>query len=140
MRYSAEGPTGNAAAGSPSLGSALLPVPARDARSYQSWGEVVGEIGQAVAAPYPEAVYQDRSHRALHRSSDAPPSWIPEPYYQPRPAAVPQVARESDNQLPIPAKSTVGGQMANIAARRAQFLRQRQVGWPYNTPKFAWRA
>ena len=118
------------------MGAALLPVPAADAMGYQSWGEVRGELCVGIPAPYPAAVYQDRSHRALHRSSDAPPEWRPEPYYQPVPATRFGGSTDSDNQMPMPAVPPNG--KPAVMARTPVFLRQRQVGWPLATPSYSW--
>jgi hypothetical protein len=129
MQITAEGPTGH-------IGAALLPVPARLGMAYQSWGEVVGEPGTAqIPAPHP-CVPQDWN-RALHRSSDAPDIWTPGIYYQPKLAAPPNVAIESDNQMPVPAVSP-RAQVAMVAKKHS-LLRQQQVGWPITTPSFDWR-
>lgn len=67
-------------------------------------GALSGQPGtEAVPAPYPEGVSQAPTYTALHKSSDAPPEWFPQLYYQVRLTNLPPVAIYSDNCLPIPA-------------------------------------
>lgn len=132
MRITTQGPAAR-------LQAAILPVPARDARAYQGRGTVYGSPGTVpVPAPYPAAVSQDWTHRALHRSSDAPPVWYPSVYYQRGPNGTrPQVSVSSDNQMPVPAKDATG--RPAVMSRRPTFLRQKQVGAVNTITTYAWR-
>jgi hypothetical protein len=141
-RYTAEGPTGQAAAGSPALGSALMPVPARLGQGYQSWGKVSGNPGtDPIPAPYPAGVPQGILPRSLgstdatSTSSDAPPVWKPGIYYQPKLASRFHGATDSDNQMPVPANGPSG--KPAVMARTPRFTRQRQVAWPITLPNYA---
>ena len=142
MYYSAEGPTGSPAAGVAGLGAALVPVPARSAQAYQSWGYIDGQPRATVGAPYPAGVPQGAEYRnagsPLRTSVDAPAEWHPGIYYQPELASRPPVAIESDNQMPVPARAFTA--LGAILARTPGILGQRQVGWPLSVPKYAWRA
>lgn len=125
----------------PSLrtGAAGLPVPAADARAWQSRGQVSGTPGTvSVPAPWPEAVPQDRSFTALHKSSDARPSWRPSVYYLTGAQEHAPVSVLSDNQMPVPALS--GNGKAAVVMRGPVFLRQNQVGTPVVTPRYPWRS
>jgi hypothetical protein len=143
MRITSQGPGGR-------LGAATLPVPARLAQGYQSWGPVVGSPGTTeITAPYPAAVPQGiryaNSGDATSFSDQAPPVWKPGFYFQPELSAPPNVSVSSDNQMPVPA-TLPNGQIGFVASGNsstfktggANLLRQRQVGWPITTPSFRW--
>lgn len=139
MRYTSEGPGGK-------LGAAIMPVPARLGQGYQSWGEVNGSPGtDNIPSPAPAAVPQS-FNRALHRSSDAPDVWKPGIYYQPHLASTPTVARESDNQMPIPSRLPNGNYGFVASGNSKTFKvpspgpiqRKGQVGQPFVTPAYRW--
>jgi hypothetical protein len=92
---------------------------------------------QLIGAPYPAAVTQDVSYQALHKSSQAPPVWRPSIYYQPSLSSRFGGAIDSDNQMPVPALAPNQNYKQDMG--RPIFLRQQQVGWPVNAPKYAWR-
>jgi hypothetical protein len=119
------------------LGAAALPVPARDAQAYQSWGITHGAPGTeripAPAPPVPQAW-----NRALSRSSDAPDVIYPALYFQHgRLAGTPPVSVTSDNQMPVPAVDPRG--KPAVMSRGPVFLGQQQVGQPKTIPSFPWR-
>lgn len=120
------------------LGGAILPVPARDARAYQTWGTVFGAPGTVpIPAPLPAGTPQFYAFTALHRSSDAPPWWRPAIYFQRLVNATrPNVSVYSDNQMPVPART--GSGRPAVMLRRPTFLRQRQVGAVNGIPTFPW--
>ena len=121
------------------LGAGILPVPASDARAYQSRGTINGYPGTLpIPAPMPAATPQDYPFQALHKSSQAPEYWRPALYWQRgQDGTRPDVSVESDNQLPIPAKPPAG--RPAIMLRHPTFLGQNQVGAINNVPFFAWR-
>lgn len=149
---SAEGPTGPPARGAPGLGSALLPVPARLAMGFQSWGDVQGNPSSTpTPAPYPAGVPQGQvigacgSTDATSTSKDAPPFWTPAVYYQRHlPDRFPG-AISSDNQMPVPARLpngqfgfvATGNERPFLAARVPRYTRQRQVRWPITLPNYS---
>lgn len=129
MRITTQGPANL-------LGAAALPVPAKDARAYQSRALVDGQPGtQAIAAPRPAAVPQDWSVR-LHNSAQAPPVWYPSVYYEHGQLEHAPVSVLSDNQMPVPALTATGRPF--IASVRPTFLGQAQVGQPRATQSFPW--
>jgi len=80
-------------------------------------GALTGQPGtEAIPAPYPE-VSIDPSFTSIHQSTDAPPEWYPQLYYQTRLTNLPPVAIYSDSCLPIPAANPVRPG-AVLAARR----------------------
>lgn len=131
------------------LGAALTPVPAACAGAWQSRGPVVGCPGTA-NIPAPAALPETgREHTALAQtgiiglSSSDFSTWRPSVYYEPKPQAAPGnpvsgpgMAIESDNQMPIPAKSPL--HKPAVMAKAPQFTGKRQVGWPVTTPSFSW--
>ena len=118
MRFAAHVPEHPAAAG-------LVPVPAQPAQGYQSRGIIHGSPGvERIAAPAPGGVPQSWN-RALHRSSDAPPWWLPALYYERGALEHAPVSVRSDNQMPVPAVDPRG--RAGIALRRPVWRGQRQV-------------
>jgi hypothetical protein len=131
VRVTTSGPIGR-------LGAAALPVPARDARAYQSWGLTHGSPGtERIHAPGAAAVPQS-FNRALHRSSDAPDVIYPALYYQHgRLAGAPPVSVISDNQMPVPAVDPRG--KPSVQFRGPVFLGQQQTGQPKAVPSFPWR-
>lgn len=128
MRFASHGPADHPGA------AGLVPVPARNAGSFQSWGEVDGSPGTlGIPAPRPAAVPQSWN-RALHRSSDAPDVWFPGIYFQRGPASRAAVSVLSDNQMPVPAGDPRGRPAVMLA--RPVFLRQRQVRTPHVSISF----
>jgi hypothetical protein len=114
------------------LGAAMVPVRAQRAGEYASRGIIDGQPGtQPIPAPRPGGVPQD-SHRALHRSSDAPPVWYPGVYYE-RPGddglEHAPVSVLSDNQMPMPALSPLG--LPSVSMRRPR------IGGQYQQPQVA---
>lgn len=86
------------------------------AQAYKS--ALTGQPGtQAIAAPYPEGVSQDRSYTSISESRVMPPVWYPQLYYQRGLTNLPPVAIYSDNGLPIPAVDP-RGRGAVLAGRR----------------------
>jgi hypothetical protein len=119
------------------LGAAMLPVPASDARAYQARGKICGNPGtDRVPAPRPQGVTQDYTYTALHKSSDAPEYWCPSVYYQPQPPVPPDVAWESDNQMPVPAVNPV--RKPAVMMRGGLFLRNKQVGAVNTVAVYPW--
>lgn len=127
--------------------SAFMPAVTKSVVSWQRYKQaVVGEPGtQRIAAPNND-IPQDRFQvSADHRSSDAPPWWYPQLWYEhtlpglPFPAGGNSagVCIYSDNQLPVPAIDPTrgtyryGGGVVTPAFqdtyRRAQTLRTVQV-------------
>ncbi len=103
----------------------LAPVPAMDARAFQSRGIIDGQPGtMPVAAPAPAAVPQSWN-RALHRSSDAPNLIRPALYYERGGLEHAPVSVVSDNQMPVPAVDPRG--TPAVMSRRPVFLGQSQV-------------
>lgn len=128
MKIYSSGPAGK-------LGAAIIPAPAGDARAYQSWGRVSGSPGTVrIGAPSPAGVPEMYPFQALHKSADAPDAWRPGVYYQPAPAAPPDVSVYSDNQMPVPAATPTG--TPAIMLRHPTFLGQRQVPAINQTPWF----
>lgn len=92
--------------------SAFMPSITKAAWSYQQYkGEVDGQPGTAAIAAPNNDIPQDKYQvSADHRSSDAPPWWFPQLWYQhrlpglpfPAGAADAGVRIHSDNQLPVP--------------------------------------
>ena len=122
MRVATQGPGDHPGA------AGLLPVPAQDARAFQSRGMVSGSPGtSSVPAPIPGGVPQ-QWNRALHRSSDAPPAWFPSVYYETGPLEHAPVSVLSDNQMPVPAVDPRGTPARLL--RPAVFLGQTQVANP----------
>ena len=129
MRITTQGPAGR-------LGAAALPIPARDARAYQSRAIIDGQPGtQAIAAPRPAAVPQDWSVR-LHNSAQAPEVWYPSVYFERPPLERAPVSVLSDNQMPVPALTATGRPF--IASVRPTFLGQTQVGQPRVAVSYPW--
>lgn len=110
------------------LGAAAMPVPAHDARAFQSRGHIVGQPGtQAVPAPAPPAVPQGWAGR-LHTSTSmgVPDVIYPSLYYYGRSAMTyAPVSVVSDNQMPVPAIDPRGAPA--VMSRRPVFLGQSQV-------------
>jgi hypothetical protein len=115
-----------------------MPVPAKDAGGWASWGPVWGSPGtNRVPAPYPAAVPQGVRYRVganRHSSEAAPPYWLPGIYYA-RPASRSPVSTLSDNQMPVPAIPYQGTPSAAVAVK-ATFLGQVQVRQPKVVPHF----
>lgn len=111
--------------GPANLGAAGIPLPVKDARSYQARGVIEGSPGVIpVAAPRPDGVPQGWPRR-LHGSMDAPAYWRPSVYYLADRPTVP-VSVYSDNQMPMPALGPDG--KPAIAFVRPVFLNQTQIG------------
>jgi hypothetical protein len=117
----------------------MLPMPARDVMSWSSFGPVSGSPRLAVPAPRPEAVPHGYAFTALHTSQDAPEVWYPGVYYQQcPPQSASNMAKDSDNQMPVPARQPNG--KLSWQARRPTLLGQKQIGARIVTPWFPWRA
>lgn len=130
MRITTQGP-------SDLLGGAAIPVPAHDARAYQSRAIVSGSPGiQAIPAPKPGGVPQDWSIRTRN-SSSCPPVWYPSVYYEVPPLERAPVSVLSDNQMPVPAINPIG--KPYVASLPPNFLGQEQIGQPVVSPSFRWR-
>lgn len=115
----------------------LAPVPASDARAYQSRGIIDGSPGtRMIPAPAPSAVPQS-FNRALHRSSDAPNWWRPSVYFQRGRLEHAPVSVVSDNQMPVPAVDPRG--TPAVMSRRPVFLGQTQVSATRVTSRYPGR-
>jgi len=150
----ATGPAPGTAPAAP--GSWLLPMPAADARGFQSWGSLVGQPGtMQIPAPDPAAIPPGtlptlgRGNtagwpRRKSSSADSPGFWLPAIYYQralSNPALAPDVSVVSDNQLPVPAIDP-RGRPAIMAQRPPRIGGRGQVMQPYQQlawPKFVQR-
>jgi hypothetical protein len=141
IRVTAAGPAEHA-------GAALVPVPARSARAFQSRGRIFGSPGVfQVPAPSPAAVPQDRTGLAQgnhhYRSSDAPGYMTPAIYYErPGPEGFEHapVSVFSDNQMPVPALTPSGLPAAPplwVAMGRPRLGGQHAVPNPAVTPRYA---
>jgi hypothetical protein len=102
----------------------LTRAAASGAQSYKS--ELTGQPGtQAIPAPYPEGVPQDAHFTGgQSRSSDAPPVWYPQLYYQRALTNRAPVAIYSDNCLPVPAVDPRGRPAVLAAPPRVGGRRQ----------------
>lgn len=124
--------------GTPKLGAAALPVPAKDAGGWSSWGPVWGSPGTSkIPAPYPAAVPQGRKYvtsAPQHTSMDAPGYWRPGIYYA-RPASRAPVSVLSDNQMPVPAVPYQARPSTEVAVKPV-FLGQYQVQQPKVVPHY----
>lgn len=119
MRFASYGPGDHPAA------AGLIPVPAQPAQGYASRGIIFGSPGtMRIPAPAPGAVPQD-SHRALHRSSDAPNYFNPALYFERGELEHAPVSVLSDNQMPVPAIDPRG--RPAVMLRAPLFRGQRQV-------------
>lgn len=114
------------------LGAAVIPVPAKDAGGWSSWGPVWGSPGTSrVPAPRPAAVPQGRKFvvsAPQFTSMQAPEYWLPGIYYT-RPASRAPVSVLSDNQMPVPA-IPYQGKPSTAMAVKPVFLGQIQVRQP----------
>lgn len=129
--------------------SAFMPAITKSAGMYQQYkGLVDGQPGtMAIAAPNNDIPSDRFAVSADHRSSDAPPQWFPQVWYQtglpglPFPAGGNDsgVMIYSDNQLPVPSVDPTrgtfrygGGQVTPIAMdtnRRAVTGRTVQISY-----------
>jgi len=135
-RLTAQGPTDL-------TGAALLPVPAKDAGAWSSRGVVAGSPGTtAIPAPAP-APGHDRSTVALANAGNIglPSSdfdhWLPSVYYVAAPQDPLPVSRESDNQMPVPARDPIRHQA--VVMPGPVMLGQYQVATPHVAPKYLQR-
>jgi len=121
------------------MGAALLPVPAMDARAFQSRARVNGFPGtRRVPAPAPDGVPQDRTGQAnmgTRRSADGPGFWTPGLYwYGPGGQSRAPVSVLSDNQMPVPAQNPL--RLPAVVMPGPVILGQRQVSNPAVAPKY----
>lgn len=131
MKFLSQGP-------GESLGAAALPIPAKIAQAFQSWGPVDGSPGtSAIPAPRPSGTPQGVAFTGnpKHTSKDAPEVWFPGIYYTRRDAmSVAPVSILSDNQMPLPAIDPKG--LPSAVQVRPTFLGQIQVAQPPSVPVF----
>ena len=131
MRITSHGP-------SSLLGASAIPVPAGDARAYQSRGFISGSPGVRAILVARPSIPQDRTAQAgmhSHRSSNAPDFIRPSLYFLfGKQAMTPPVSVTSDNQMPVPAVSPFAQPF--LAARRAVMLGQQQVVQPAVAAKY----
>jgi len=120
------------------LGAAALPVPAKDAQGWQSWGPIWGSPGtNKIPAPYPAGIPQGRKYvtgAPQFTSMQAPAYWLPGIYYT-RPASRVAASTLSDNQMPVPAIPYQGLPSTQVAVKPV-FLGQTQVRQPKVVPHF----
>lgn len=124
------------------MGAALLPVPAGDARAFQSRGIINGYPGtRRIPAPPPAAVPQDRAGQAnmgVMRSSDGPPFFTPSLYWYGRATmSHSPVSILSDNQMPVPAQNPT--RLPAVVMPGPIILGQKQVPNPAPAAKYTKR-
>jgi hypothetical protein len=126
------------------LGGAAIPVPALDARAYQTRGLISGSPGiRRIPAPAPLPVSdQELSAQAMSGVIGLPSSsvqqyWLPSVYYTYGRQPHAPVSVLSDNQMPVPALSPTG--LPAVMMTGPVVGGQQQVANPRVAPKFLQR-
>ena len=117
---------------------ALLPVPAGDARAFQSRGVVNGYPGTRRTPQPPSGLPQDKTGQAnqgVSRSADGP-NWRTPGLYWTDQRAMDRapVSVLSDNQMPVPAQDPA--RLPAVVMPGPAVGGQKQAANPYVAPKF----